>query len=163
VLRRYVEDKLTACWSPMQIGRRLLVDHPANESMRVSHETIYTSLFVQNKAVLRPEPTGNLRTRRVRRRPYRRVSAISASKHIPAMTSIRESPIEALDRRTPSRAPQPKSHADGHIAPVLHGSQSQLPRPPADRSRSTIRHHSSWRTSATSRGSAAQPMTRRHS
>ena len=52
VLREYVEDKLTQCWSPRQISRRLCVDHPDDPTMRVSHETIYTSLFVQTKAVL---------------------------------------------------------------------------------------------------------------
>jgi IS30 family transposase len=101
VLRAYVEEKLTACWSPMQISERLLVDHPGDTSMRVSPETIYTSLFVQTKAVLRPELTGKLRTRRVRRRPHRRVNASTESKQIPAMASIRNRPAEASDRRTP--------------------------------------------------------------
>ena len=101
VLRAEVEEKLTACWSPMQISERLLVDHPGDASMRVSHETIYTSLFVQTKAVLRPELTAKLRTRRVRRRPHRRVNASTESKQIPAMASIRDRPAEASDRRTP--------------------------------------------------------------
>jgi IS30 family transposase len=47
VLRGYVEDKLKQCWSPRQISRRPTVDHPDDPTMRVSHETIYTSLFVQ--------------------------------------------------------------------------------------------------------------------
>jgi IS30 family transposase len=85
----------------MQISERLLVDHPGDTSMRVSPETIYTSLFVQTKAVLRPELTGKLRTRRVRRRPHRRVNASTESKQIPAMASIRNRPAEASDRRTP--------------------------------------------------------------
>jgi IS30 family transposase len=101
VLRAYVEENLTACWSPMQISERLLVDHPGDASMRVSHETIYTSLFVHTKAVLRPELTAKLRTRRVRRRPHRRVNASTESKQIPAMASIRDRPTEASDRRTP--------------------------------------------------------------
>jgi len=54
VLREYVKDKLTRCWSPRQISRRLLLDHPDDPTMRVSHETIYTSLFVQTKALLPP-------------------------------------------------------------------------------------------------------------
>jgi IS30 family transposase len=51
-LRRYVEDKLGACWSPQQISRRLRIEFVDDEAMRVSHETIYTSLFVQTKAIL---------------------------------------------------------------------------------------------------------------
>ena len=45
-LRRYVEDKLAVRWSPQQINRRLPIDFPDDPAMRVSHETIYTSLFV---------------------------------------------------------------------------------------------------------------------
>ena len=45
MLRRYVEDKLNTCWSPMQISRRLLVDHTEDESMRVSQETILDQLL----------------------------------------------------------------------------------------------------------------------
>ena len=74
LLREYVEDKLTQCWSPRQISRRLLLDHPDDPTMQVLHETIYTSLFVQTKALLRTELTTNLRSRRVRRRPQRRVN-----------------------------------------------------------------------------------------
>jgi transposase, IS30 family len=47
LLRRYVEDKLRLSWSPQQISRQLIMDYPPDRSMRVSHETIYTSLFVQ--------------------------------------------------------------------------------------------------------------------
>jgi IS30 family transposase len=83
VLRRYVEDKLALCWSPAQINRRLVVEFPEDLRMRVSHETIYTSLFVQAKGVLRPELTGRLRTRRVRRRPHRRVSVDGRRSRIP--------------------------------------------------------------------------------
>src|SRR4051794_40150372 len=46
-LRRYVEEKLALSWSPRQISRRLHADFPDDTAMRVSHETIYTSLFVQ--------------------------------------------------------------------------------------------------------------------
>lgn len=88
------------CWSPQQISRRLIVDHPDDPSMRVSHQTIYTSLLVQSKAVLRPELTAQLRTRRVRRRPRRRVSAEAASRRIPQMT-----PIRARPRQSPGPTP----------------------------------------------------------
>jgi transposase, IS30 family len=53
-LRRYVENRLAARWSPQQVSRRLLVEFPDDPAMRVSHETIYTSLFVQAKACCPP-------------------------------------------------------------------------------------------------------------
>jgi IS30 family transposase len=101
VLREYVEDKLTQCWSPRQISRRLLLDHPDDPTMRVSHETIYTSLFVQTKALLRTELTTNLRSRRVRRRPQRRVNPHRDAGRIKEMTPVNARPVEALDRRQP--------------------------------------------------------------
>jgi IS30 family transposase len=69
--------------------------------MRVSHETIYTSLFVQSKAVLKTELTSQLRTRRVRGRPQRRVLPRSQSRRIPDMVSISERPNSVLDRTVP--------------------------------------------------------------
>jgi IS30 family transposase len=101
VLRGYVEDMLALCWSPRQISRRLLLEFPDDSSMRISHETIYTSLFVQSKAVLRTELTKHLRTRRVRRRPQRRVSTEATTRRVPAMTPISARPIAVLDRREP--------------------------------------------------------------
>jgi transposase, IS30 family len=101
VLREYVEDKLTRCWSPRQISRRLLLDHPDDPTMRVSHETIYTSLFVQTKALLRTELTTNLRSRRVRRRPQRRVNPHRDAGRIKDITPVSARPVEALDRRQP--------------------------------------------------------------
>ncbi len=72
-LRSVVELRLAERWSPQQISRRLELDFPVDPSMRVSHETIYTSLFVQAKGGLPGQLTVHLRTRRVRRRPQRRV------------------------------------------------------------------------------------------
>jgi transposase, IS30 family len=100
-LRRYVEDRLRLRWSPQQVSRRLIIDHPDDQSMRVSHETIYTSLFVQSKAVLRTELTGHLRTRRVRRQPQRRAIPRSQSRRIPNMVSISQRPEAVLDRNVP--------------------------------------------------------------
>jgi IS30 family transposase len=101
VLRSYVEDKLALHWSPQQISSRLRHDFPDDLAMRVSHETIYTSLFAQSKAVLRAELTTHLRTRRVRRRPQRRISVASRSGRIPEMTRISQRPAEVLDRAIP--------------------------------------------------------------
>lgn len=100
-LRRYVEEHLKMRWSPEQISRRLQVDFPTDPAMRVSHETIYTSLFVQTKAVLGGELTAGLRTRRVRRRPQRHVNSASRSGRIPDLVTIHLRPAEVLDRKTP--------------------------------------------------------------
>lgn len=101
VLRSHVEEKLRLCWSPQQISRRLVVEFPDEPSMRVSHETIYALLFVPSKAVLCTELTGQLRTRRVRRRPQRRVSAARVAGRLPAMTPIAARPAHLLERCQP--------------------------------------------------------------
>ena len=61
---------LNAQWSPQQISARLTVDYPDDPEMRVSHETIYRSLFVQARGALRKELTACLRSGRTRRRPH---------------------------------------------------------------------------------------------
>ena len=58
-------------WSPEQIARRLLVDFPDDETMRISHEAIYQALFVQGRGALRRELTACLRTGRALRMPRR--------------------------------------------------------------------------------------------
>lgn len=60
-------------WSPEQIARRLPIDFPDDKTMRISHEAIYQSLFVQGRGVLRRELTACLRTGRVLRVPRARV------------------------------------------------------------------------------------------
>ena len=61
-----------SAWSPEQISRRLPVDFPDDESMRISHEAIYQALFVQSRGALRRELTACLRTGRVLRMPRAR-------------------------------------------------------------------------------------------
>ncbi len=101
-LRAKVEQDLQKKYSPEQIAGRLLVQFPDDPEMRVSPETIYQSLYVQSKAVLRPELTGRLRTRRVRRRPHRRVSVGGQRRgRIPDLRPISERPVEVLDRVQP--------------------------------------------------------------
>ena len=65
---RVVED-LERRWSPQQIARRLRREFPDDPEMRVSHETIYQSLYVQGRGELRQELTACLRTGRAQRRP----------------------------------------------------------------------------------------------
>ena len=62
------------CWSPEQISGRLRVDFPDDESMRVSHEAIYQSLYVQGRGALRRELTACLRTGRALRVPRARTT-----------------------------------------------------------------------------------------
>lgn len=67
-LQRLVAAKLQLDWSPEQIAGWLKVIFPDDERMHVSHETIYRSLFVQARGVLRKELMAHLRSRRVMRR-----------------------------------------------------------------------------------------------
>ncbi len=67
-LRRIVALKLSLEWSPEQISGWLKRTHPDDKTMRVSHETIYRSLFIQARGVLKKELTKHLRSKRVMRR-----------------------------------------------------------------------------------------------
>lgn len=67
-LRGVVEEKLEAWWSPVQISEWLIEAYPSDERMRVSHETIYQTLFIQGKGTLRKELWRCLRTGRATRR-----------------------------------------------------------------------------------------------
>jgi len=69
VLRRVVASKLARRWAPQQISGWLVRRYPNNDSMRVSHETIYRSLFVQSRGVLKKQLLAQLRTRRLVRYP----------------------------------------------------------------------------------------------
>ncbi|MBA3558989.1 MAG: helix-turn-helix domain-containing protein [Gemmatimonadaceae bacterium] len=72
-LRAEVERGLARRCSPQQIAARLVCDFPDDPEMRVSHETIYQSLFVQGRGALRQELTRCLRSGRAQRRPHGRV------------------------------------------------------------------------------------------
>ena len=67
-LRNKVWALLRANWSPEQITHMLVVLFPDDPMMRVSHETIYQSLFVQTKGTLKRDLTAHLRTQRTRRK-----------------------------------------------------------------------------------------------
>jgi transposase, IS30 family len=68
-LREEVETRLKANQSPEQIANRLPLDFPEDPEMRVSHETIYTSIYVQGRGALRKDLAGHLRTGRAMRKP----------------------------------------------------------------------------------------------
>jgi IS30 family transposase len=86
-------------WSPSQISRWLMRAYPDDEEMRVSHETIYQSLFVQGKGALRKELWRSLRTGRATRRPQGRPT--SSKGKIRDMVMISQRPAEVEDRAVP--------------------------------------------------------------
>jgi IS30 family transposase len=87
-------------WSPEQISHRLRVDFPDDESMRVSHEAIYQSLFVQGRGALRRELTACLRTGRALRVPRARAGSRGKG-FITEEVMISQRPAEAEDRAVP--------------------------------------------------------------
>jgi IS30 family transposase len=86
-------------WSPEQISRRLREDFSDDGSMRISHETIYKSLFVQGRGELRKELTRCLRTGRAKRLPRAWIG--NRRRMIPNMVMISERPAEVSDRAVP--------------------------------------------------------------
>jgi transposase, IS30 family len=98
-LRGWVQDGLQRNWSPRQITARLRVEFPDRPEMRVSHETIYQSLYVQSRGALRRELTACLRTGRAIRRPKRRVDERRG--RLKDMVMISERPAEVADRAVP--------------------------------------------------------------
>src|SRR6266851_3678591 len=100
-LQEIVASKLMLDWSPEQISGWLKTQYPNDESMRVSHETIYRSLFIQARGVLKKELVAHLRTkRRIRRSQHSGVSGQSRGQIVDAI-SIRERPAEIEDRAVP--------------------------------------------------------------
>jgi transposase, IS30 family len=98
-LCRWVQGKLRERWSPEQISARLAAEFPGRPEMRVSHETIYQSLYVQGRGALRRELAASLRTGRALRRPRRKEGERRG--RIPGMVNISERPAEAADRAVP--------------------------------------------------------------
>ena len=98
-LRGWVQGKLRKRWSPEQISARLKAEFPGRPEMRVSHETIYQSLYVQGRGALRRELAASLRTGRALRKP-RRATGERRGK-IAGMVNISERPAEAADRAVP--------------------------------------------------------------
>lgn len=99
-LRWLVAQKLALQWSPQQIAGWLRREYPGDPGMRISHEAIYRSLFIQSRGVLKKELTAHLRTRRQMRLPQGAQSRTGQGQ-ILGMVSIRERPAEAEDRAIP--------------------------------------------------------------
>ena len=98
-LQEQVAGKLQLDWSPEQISGWLKEQYPADESLRVSHETIYRTLFVQARGALKKELLGHLRGKRRLRRS--RVARKDGRGQIVDAISIRERPAEVEDRAVP--------------------------------------------------------------
>jgi IS30 family transposase len=100
-LREVVASKLVLEWSPEQISGWLKTEYPEDKRMRVSHETIYRSLFIQARGVLKKELMDHLRTkRRMRRSRHSRIFKDSRGQIAEALL-IRERPAEVEDRAVP--------------------------------------------------------------
>jgi len=87
-------------WSPEQIGRRLRLDFPEDETMRISHEAIYQALYVQGRGALRRELSACLRTGRALRMPRARTRKQGRAFVSPEIM-ISQRPAEAADRAVP--------------------------------------------------------------
>jgi IS30 family transposase len=94
-----VQTRLLDEHSPEQIAKRLCMDFPDDTEMRVSHETIYQSIYVQGKGNLRRELHTCLRTGRALRKPQRRPDERRG--RLPDMVNISERPPEVEDRAVP--------------------------------------------------------------
>ena len=111
-----VNAGLAKDWSPQQISKRLVVDHPGDLELRVSHETIYQSLYLQARGQLRTELKLALRKGRYYRMP--RGSTRTKTARIAGMVNISQRPAEAADRAVPG-------HWEGDLIIGARG-QSQI-------------------------------------
>ena len=115
-LRRIVASKLRLDWSPEQISAWLKLRYADTPGMRVSHETIYRSLFVQARGVLKKELLRHLRTKRIMRKSKLARSEAQMRGRIAEALTIRERPAEAEDRAVPG-------HWEGDLLCGANGSQ----------------------------------------
>ena len=98
--RSVVEARLARRWSPRQIAGWLPTAFPGDAEMRVWHETIYLSLYLQTRGALRKELTRHLRRRHTTRRP-RGHSISNRQGQLRGTLHIRQRPAEAQDRAVP--------------------------------------------------------------
>lgn len=100
-LRNLVAQKLSLEWSPAQISGWLRVEYGYDASMQISHETIYKSLFIQARGVLKKELISHLRSNRTMRRGKTWTTAGQPRGQIIGAVSISERPAEIEDRAIP--------------------------------------------------------------
>ena len=94
------DRRWSTAWSPEQISHRLPIDFPDDESMRISHEAIYQSLFIEGRGALKRELVACLRTGRALRVPRGRTQN-KPQGHVTADVVISERPADAEDRAVP--------------------------------------------------------------
>ena len=97
---RRADRRWAKSWSPEQISHRLRLDFPDDESMRISHETIYQALYIQGRGALKRELVACLRTGRALRVPRARTRG-RGKKFVTPEILISERPAEAEDRAVP--------------------------------------------------------------
>jgi len=100
-LCRAISAKLTRKWSPQKIAGWLMREHPDDEHKRVSHETIYRSLFIQTRGVLKKELQAHLRSSRSIRRSRHATLKRSGLGRFNDAISIRDRPADVEDRAVP--------------------------------------------------------------
>src|SRR5262249_59207156 len=120
-LRNIVASKLILDWSPKQISGWLKTQYPDDESMHVSHETIYRSLFIQARGALKKELLEHLRSKRHIRRSQHSHIFKDGRGQIPDAISIRASPAEVEDRAIPGHCACGllRGSGTGHIGTAL--------------------------------------------
>jgi len=94
------DRKWSTAWSPEQISERLKLEFPDDSSMRISHEAIYQSLYIEGRGALKRELVAALRTGRALRKPRAR-SQNKPQGHVTADVVISERPAEVADRAVP--------------------------------------------------------------
>ena len=112
-----VASKLQSRWSPRQIAGWLKHAYPDSESLQVSHETIYRTLFIQARGALKKELLKHLRRTRGMRRSRHHTQKTSNHGRITDAVSIRERPAEVEDRAVPG-------HWEGDL--IMGSNNSQI-------------------------------------
>jgi IS30 family transposase len=115
-LAQIVTDKLRLLWSPEQIAGWLKHAHPHDENHRVSHETIYRTLFIQARGALKKELLQHLRRTRAMRRSRHHTQKTEIHGQIVGAVSISERPASVEDRAVPG-------HWEGDLMFGAHNSQ----------------------------------------
>jgi IS30 family transposase len=124
-LQEVVAKQLSLDWSPEQISGWLKMEFPDDETMRISHETIYRSLFIQARGVLKKELIKHLRTNRTMRRSKNASPDSKPRGVIVDGVSIRERPAEVEDRAVPGHWEGDLitgAHNNSHIATLVERS-----------------------------------------
>ena len=114
-LSRVIAEKLRLFWSPEQIAGWLKSQYPGEEHNQVSHETIYRSLFIQARGVLKKELLQHLRTQRTIRRSRHASLKGDGLGQITNTVSISERPASVEDRAVPG-------HWEGDLIAGSNGS-----------------------------------------